>query len=158
MNRSVFVLRSRKTGKWAFNPAGTFQGYGAYVGIFPYRELPVGASAAQIGRLVLSLLAKSGPTGFHIRDHNLYLESAHDEISESVLEWARPRKPSTSKMARLFLEGSVETTDRLKSWRIVTYQYDSRERASKATGLGVRVSKHLGGRAVGEAVRSAFPM
>jgi hypothetical protein len=140
------------------NPEGTFKGYGAYVGIEPHRQLPVGASAIQIGRLVVQLLKKSGPTGFHIEDHALYSAQATDGTSKAVLEWARPARATTSLMARRFLGGVVRTTDRLKSWRVMVYEYDSRLRANTARDAGRLVSKGLGAEALGEAVRAAFPI
>jgi len=132
---------------------GTFKGYGGYVGIYPYRELGVGATALQIGRLVEQLLAKSGPTGVHIRDHSSYEASAADDRTRATCEWAAPAGLTTSSSAKRFLQGGIETQDKSKSRLVYRYEYDPSIRSLVQVEPGERVRKSAGAEALGEQIR-----
>src|SRR5687768_6046226 len=110
MTRRVQVSRCKRTGAFLVNPVGSFRGYGAYVGINPYREAPGDAPDETLGQVVVDLLTFSGPTGLPINSAKQFLEETEDE------ETARLRRKygftlpglTASKLARQFLFASVD--------------------------------------------------
>jgi hypothetical protein len=155
MDRGVSVLRCKKTGNFILNPMGTFRGYGAYVGIYPYREVPADATDQALGEAITQLLTCSGPTGFHISEHDAYKRQATDEETDRVrAEYGFGEGMTTSKFARRFLNATVELRHRQKSWVVQAYVYDSRRRSLSGQGqTPVRVRHSAGVSTLGEAVK-----
>lgn len=78
MEQIVNISRDRRRGLFLLNPLGSFKGYGGYVGINPYRELPQDVMAKEIGETIIDLLGKSGATGFHIKNIQAYRRESAD--------------------------------------------------------------------------------
>ena len=78
---------------------GTFRGYGAYVGINPYRECVSDASSVELGETALKLLSLAGPTGRDWADRESYLADTADLSTQEVKSKYRLDRPwmSTSK-------------------------------------------------------------
>src|SRR5262245_38179959 len=142
MDKIVHVLRSKRTGNYILNPSGTFRGYGGYVGINPYVEVPADAAPEQLARSVLELIELSGPTGVDIKQAQRLREETADEETRRIREeYGLNRKGmTTSKLARQFLSADVEQRHGQKSWLVQFFSYDPRWRSlSGAEHKPVRV-------------------
>jgi hypothetical protein len=161
MDRSVNVMRCRKSGAFLLNPTGTFVGHGGVIGITPRREIPDGVQELELGQRVIELLESSGPTGVHISEAKQFRERSRDAETKRVEAAYRLDRPglSTSRLARRFLHATVEHRHRQKSWVITVFQYDSRLRAmSAADDVPVRVPISSGAAALGAALHRRLPL
>ena len=159
MDRSVQVSRCRRTGAFLLNPQGTFRGYGGYVGINPYREVPTDETDAALGRAVVEQLTLSGPTGAAIAQAKGFLEAGRDAETRRIRRGYGLDAPAlnTSRLARRFLQAHVEQRHGQKSWLIQPYRYDSRLRSmSSADEPTTRVRHAAGVAALGAALREAL--
>src|ERR1043165_5566358 len=86
MERIVSIARSKATDTFIVHPMGTFRGYGGFVGINPYRELPKEVSPEIVGETVIDLLTQSGSTGFHIKNIEVYRADTADEETVRIRE------------------------------------------------------------------------
>jgi hypothetical protein len=125
MERAVSIQRDKKTGHYILHPLGTFRGYGGYVGINPYRELPPNSVPELIGQSTMELLELSGPTGFHIKDINAYREQTDGEDTSRIRDKYISGVNSTAAMARRFHNAEVSREARHRSWLVVKFKYDS---------------------------------
>ncbi len=66
------------------NPFGTFRGYGAYVGINPYRVLESDSPEELLGQTILELLSLSGPTGRPFSDAKTFLSESRDDETQRL--------------------------------------------------------------------------
>lgn len=127
MERRVNVLVHRMTKDIIVNPFGTFDGYGAFVGVNPYRVLEANTESDKVGALIIELLGLSGPTGCHIRDINQQDESSLDDETERVQKKYLPHdKVSDKYMGMQFVNLTVRIKDGQKSWMIDVSKYDSK--------------------------------
>src|SRR5436190_24203088 len=104
MDRGVHVSRCKRTGAFLLNPVGTFRGYGAYVGINPYREVPADAPDESLGQAVIDLLALSGPTAVAFSEATQFLEESQDDETVRIRNQYGLAQSglTTSKLARRF--------------------------------------------------------
>jgi hypothetical protein len=160
MDRSVSVLRSKKTGNYILHPFGTFRGYGAYVGINPYREVPGDASSKALGQAIVDLLELSGPTGFGIDERDEYVRPTEDEETIRIREaYGLEDGMTTSKVAQRFLHAHVEQRTRQKSWVVQTYTYSSRWRSlSGSEHEPTRVKHSEGPAALGRVLQEVLAL
>lgn len=163
MERSVHILRSKRTGSFLLNPVGTFRGYGAYVGINPYREVATDAGPEKLGATIVELLGLSGPTGVPFSEATTHLKKTADtETTRIRREYGLEASGlSTSGLARCFLSAEVQQGYRQKSWRVQRYEYDSRRRPAVMSGarLSPRLVAHTAGvEALGVAVLRALEL
>jgi hypothetical protein len=155
----VHVSRCRRSGAFLLNPQGTFRGYGAYVGVNPYREVTTDASDVALGEAIVELLALSGPTGVPLAEARDFLEAGRDTETRRIRRTygLDARGLSTSRLARRFLQADVEQRHGQKSWIIQPYRYDARRRLmSGADETPTRVRHAAGAAALGAAVRDAL--
>jgi hypothetical protein len=155
MDRSVQIMRCRRTGAFLLHPVGTFRGYGAYVGINPYREVLATSSPEELGRTVMVLLELSGPTGIAFADAKHFLETSRDEETIRIRTAYGLNRPklSTSKLAKRFLHVDVMHKHGQKSWVVQVMQYDSRRRSLVGEDDLVRVRLGDGLVTLGEVLR-----
>jgi hypothetical protein len=159
MERSVKVIRCKRTGSFLLNPEGTFRGYGATVGVNPYREVKDDADDDVLGRVVVELLRLSGPTGVAFADAKQFLTDTRDEETVRIRSRYDLDQPglNTSKMARRFLLADVIQRPGQKSWVLEAYRYDSRLRSMSGAGeKPVRVRHADGPAALGAALRAVL--
>jgi hypothetical protein len=107
---------------------GTFRGYGGFVGINPYRELPKEVSPEIVGETVIDLLTQSGSTGFHIKNIEVYRADTADEETVRIREQFFANIKSSAAAARRFVTAEVSTTDRKKSWTVIKFEYDPKRK------------------------------
>ncbi|HEY8503615.1 MAG TPA: hypothetical protein VIL46_03480 [Gemmataceae bacterium] len=147
MDRSVQVSRCKRTGAFLLNPFGTFRGYGAYVGVNPYREVSADATDEALGRAVVELLALSGPTGIPFAQAREFFEEGQDD--ETVRIRSRygltRRGLTTSKLARRFLQACVEQRHGNRSWVVQPYRYSPRDRSMSGEGQPAARIRHCAG-------------
>ena len=156
MERAVKVQRCRRTGVFVLNPEGTFRGYGGYVGINPYRQLPADASPAELGTLIVELLARSGPTDVPIAEARDHIRESADEETRVIREAHGLDAPrlSTAVLARRFASATVTFRDGQRSWVVQGFDYNSRLRSLSGEGIEpTRVSHREGPEALGATVR-----
>ena len=159
MDRVVNVSRCRRTGAFLLHPFGTFRGYGAFVGVNPYRESPADVDDASLGQIVVTLLALSGPTGRDFTEAKLFLEQGRDDETNRIRSQYGLEGPalSTSKLARRFLKADVEQRHGQKSWIVQPFRYDSRLRSMTGSDIPpIRVRQSAGSAALGAALRAAL--
>jgi len=152
----VNIRRCRRTGAFVLNPEGTFRGYGGYVGVNPYRELPADANPAGLGALVVELLGLSGPTAVPLAQAREFLRDSRDEETRRVRTAYGLDAPrlSTAALARRFASATVTLRVGQRTWRVQRFSYDPRARSLTGAGVEpVRVSHRDGVTALGEAVR-----
>lgn len=158
MKRHVGVFRHKKSGAFIMQPMGTFKGYGAHVGINPYREIAHGVGAQVLGEMVLQLLRHSGPTGMALMDFKAYASRTDDAESRRIEDKYFPAgRTTTSTLARSFVEGSVSIEDGQKSWAIEVYTYDPKRR-SLVGELKARVKIQAGPEGLGKALMEALDL
>ena len=132
---------------------GTFKGYGAYVGVNPYKELPEGVAPNKLGKTVLKLLEQSGPTGYKIDDADKYERAtANAETARILKEHFPAGKATTGYVARRFERCRVRHKDKQKSVSIQTYRFDSAKRWDAADEHVRRVNISDGPGALGDAI------
>lgn len=138
------------------NPFGTFRGYGAYVGINPYRVLESDSPDELLGQTILELLSFSGPTGRLFSDAKTFLNESRDDETQRVraLFGLDASGLTTAKLNRRFLMTSVEQKSNQKSWFVQAYLYNSKLRTmSVADTTTLRIKHSAGAHALGVAVR-----
>ncbi|WP_145056417.1 hypothetical protein [Lignipirellula cremea] len=152
MLQSVNIFRERKTGNFVLNPNGTFRGYGAYVALFPYREVN-DPSPERVGLLVVDMLEHSGPTGYRISQIQEYDDANLDDETRYVREkyFSSRKQDSTSALAKKFAHGKVEYRAGQKSWLIRSLKYSSELRSLEPFSER-RVKHSTGVEQLGEAV------
>jgi hypothetical protein len=129
MERSVKILRCKRTGDFILHPMGTFHGYGGYVGLIPYRVVSRSTSGERLGQLIADLLRLSGPTGVHIKEYEAYVEQAMDDHTRKIKnDYRLDEKMSTSVYARRFSHGEIVQRAGQKSWVLQPYTYASKSR------------------------------
>jgi hypothetical protein len=134
---------------------GTFRGYGALVGINPYREVAADASSEELGLCILTLLDRSGPTGLPIAEARQFLDETADEETRRIREDSGLTRKGmgTSRYAARFQVLEVEQRYRQKSWCLQGMSYDSLQRSLTRKGHSVvRVKHRLGAEGLGRAV------
>jgi hypothetical protein len=159
VERAVNIRRCRRTGAFVLNPEGTFRGYGGYVGVNPYRELPADASPAELGALVVELLSLSGPTGIPIAEARGFLRDSADEETRRIRAAHGLDAPrlSTAALARRFASAAVELRHGQRSWRVQGFRYDPRLRSESGADIEpVRVRHRDGAVALGTVVRGVL--
>jgi hypothetical protein len=127
MEKVVSVLRNHRTGAIVLYPMGTFRGFGGYVGINPYSELPVDCTSEKIGQTVIDLLVHSGATGFYIKEIEKYREENFDDESQRVRDKFFSKVHSTSSFNQDFICIEVSMPRRQQSWDIVKFRYDDKQ-------------------------------
>ena len=161
MERIVKVLRCRRTGGFILNPMGTFRGYGAFVGVPPYRTLPAGTESDSLGRLAMEILALSGPTGAAIATAKEYMNESSDDETRSVRSrfGLDAKRNSTSILARRFLIAEVAIRDGRRSWTLIVFSCSSSPRVLRAGGSKpIRILFRAGPAALGVAIRDALKL
>lgn len=161
MDRHVQVSRCKRSGAFLLNPLGTFRGYGAYVGINPYREVPSDALDSLLGQTVVDLVVLSGPTGVEFSEAARFLEASRDEETILVRSKYGLSKTglTTSKLASRFLQAHVEQKHGQKSWVVQLFSYSSRWRSMTGDDQpAVRVKHAAGAAALGTALLSALEL
>jgi hypothetical protein len=155
VDRFVSIKRVKRDGVLLIQPEGTFKGYGAYVHIHPIIALPRDTLPSELGSRVVEFLAHSGPTGFHIRDHAAYRDTADDRSQQIRKEYLASLR-STRDYGRRFDNLTVEHAHRAKSWLLTKLQYDAaRDMLVKESQRRVRMS--AGTEALGAAVLEMIP-
>jgi len=158
MDRIVSVLRSKRTGVFLANPMGTYKGYGAFVGLYPYRELPSEAEPTRLGEVLVELLKLSGPTGVPFRDAKKHQESVLDPETARIRQTYLAAYTSTAKLARSFLRAQVKRSDHQKSWVVTAFGFDRARKALVGGKDPKRVSVSAGPRALGQALLQALDL
>jgi hypothetical protein len=157
--RCVNIRRCYQTGTFVLNPDGTFRGYGAYVGINPYRELVAGVGSGDLGAAVMRMLELSGPTGVGIAEARTFLESSADDETRRVRAAHHLDAPrlSTAMLARRFAAATVELRHGQRSWWVQGFRYDPRTRTLSGERIKpVRVLLRAGTTVLGEVVREVL--
>lgn len=121
MDKVVSINRLRRGEQFILHPLGTFLGYGGYVGINPYRELPAQCDARSLGEAVVELLALSLSTGYDIDDINTYRQATTDVDTARIRNAFFSDIRSTADTVRRFLHAEVSVRSRSKSWSIVKF-------------------------------------
>ena len=128
MERIVNVLKCKKEQLLVLNPMGTFKGYGGFVGIYPYREVASDVVPSELGEIIVTLLAKSGPTGYKLDRIDEYRKLEEDEETRQVRARYFPegKRRTTRILAQRFDKAEVrETKSRIEVAKLV---YDSENR------------------------------
>ncbi len=152
MLRSVSVMCHRQSGDVIMHPIGTFKGYGAYMGISPYRAI-CHPTPQNVGELILDLLGQSGATGYRIKDFEDYRNANDDDETRRIIKTYLPKggHASTSVMAKKFSHVNVEYQDGQKSWMLNSRFYDANTRCLESVA-NRRVRHKDGVEALGAAV------
>lgn len=158
MDRIVSVLRSKRTGVLLANPMGTYKGYGAYVGLYPYRELPSDVEPDRLGDILVELLALSGATGVSFREAKKHQQASLDPESARIRRTHLANHVSTARLARAFLRVQVKKTDRQKSWLVTPFRFDRTRGALVGERSAKRVQVSAGPGALGEVVLRALDL
>lgn len=124
MDRIISVLRVRSNRHFLLRPMGTFEGYGAYVGINPSRELAADSSAETLGAAIIELLQLSKPTGYRVEDIEQYRRDTGDADSDAIRTRYFSRVRSTAETNRKFLHTEVATKDKQVSWRVTKFVFN----------------------------------
>lgn len=157
MEKIVNLLRDRRTGHFLLHPMGLFDGYGAYVGTNPIRQLPATADAALLGQTIAALLDRSGPTGYSIKAIADYrAATGDDETNRLRQEYFPSRGGSTAVMAERFMRLQI-SFGQYRSWQIISYRYDKESDADLAA-REVKVMQSAGLEALGREVLSLVSM
>lgn len=127
MEQIVSVLRSTTSKRLILNPLGTFTGYGAYVGIYPYNEISADTSSMVIGSSVLLLLDKSVKTGFKIKEIDNYRKAQNDPDSDRIRQEYLSRIKSTKESARKFQQLEVSRNKRGGTLALTLFWYSAED-------------------------------
>ena len=152
MERMVSVLRDRRAGFFLVNPMGTYKGYGAYVGLSPYKEIAAGAGPNRLGEIVTELLARSGPTGVAFSEAKAHQQETSDAETVRIRRDHLDRLKTTEQLSRRFLRARVTTTDRKKSWLITAFRFDPKRDSLVGEKEEIRVKQTEGAAGLGEAL------
>ena len=143
------------------NPFGTFRGYGAHVGINPYRIVASDSPDELLGQTIVALLSLSGPTGVSFSDAKTFLSEGRDEETQRVraLFGFDASGLTTAKLNRRFLMASVEQKSNRKSWLVQAYLYNSKLRTMSGAETTTHRIKHSDNvYALGAAVRQSLAL
>ncbi|MEO1484024.1 MAG: hypothetical protein AAFU77_18085 [Myxococcota bacterium] len=128
MDLIVQARWSRKEHFFLLNPMGTFKGHGGFIGISPMVSISRGDE--RLGDIVVELLERSGPTGFHIREHFKYRSEIEDAKSRKLREFYIPKSATTGSLSKRFVRLEISTTRAAKSWKLTRFEYDKLKKAS----------------------------
>jgi len=158
MERLVSVLRDRRAGFFLVNPMGTYKGYGAYVGLSPYKEIAAKADPNGLGEVVTEMLARSGPTGVPFREAKAQQKATSDTETVRIRRKYLDRLKTTEQLSRRFLRARVTTSDQKQSWLITVFRFDPKRESLVGQKEEIRIKKTEGATGLGEALLQVLPV